>query len=116
MNTSTVCSRFHRAVELVGGRWNGPILQAALAGRHRYADIKSAVPGLSDTMLSQRLRELEAEGLLERCVVPSSPVRVEYYPTDKGRALDPVLRAVAAWADQWIEPVDDLAGEAAAGR
>lgn len=98
----TKCSRFHHAVELIGGRWNGPILQAVLAGRYRYADVKAAVPGLSDTMLSQRLRYLEAEGVLERRVLPTSPVRVEYLPTEKGRALLPVLESVAAWADEWV--------------
>jgi DNA-binding HxlR family transcriptional regulator len=100
----TTCSRFHRAVELIGGRWSGPILQAVLAGRHRYADIRAAVPGLSDTMLAQRLRALEAEGILQRRVIPSSPVRVEYHPTEKGTALLPVLGAVATWAEVWIEP------------
>src|SRR5438270_1515747 len=102
MNRS-VCSRFHRAVELIGGRWSGAILQSVLAGRSRYADIKAAVPGLSDTMLAQRLRDLEGAGLLERCVLPSMPVRVEYHPTAKGRSLGPVLEAVTAWAEEWIE-------------
>jgi DNA-binding HxlR family transcriptional regulator len=99
----SVCSRFHRAVELIGGRWSGPILLAVLAGRHRYADIRASIPGLSDTMLAQRLRALEGEGLIERRVLPTSPVRVEYHPTPKGEDLVPVLEAVAAWAEQWID-------------
>lgn len=97
------CSRFHHAVELIGGRWNGPILQAVLEGRRRYADVKDAIPGISDTMLTQRLRVLEAEGVLERHVLPTSPVRVEYHPTPKGQALIPVLRAVAGWAEEWVD-------------
>ena len=100
----TTCSRFHRAVELIGGRWTGPILQAVLSGRRRYAEIRSSVPGLSDTMLAQRLRILEAEGVLERRVIPASPVRVEYHPSEKGKALLPVLESVAAWAEEWTEP------------
>ena len=100
----TICSRFHHAVELIGARWNGPILEAVLSGRRRYADIKDAVPGLSDTMLAHRLRELESEGLIERCVIPSSPVRVEYNPTPKAEALAPVLEAIAGWAHEWVEP------------
>lgn len=114
MKSTTVCSRFHHAVELIGGRWSGPILQAVLSGPHRYADLKCAVPGLSDTMLSQRLRELEAEGLLERHVHPSSPVRVEYYATEKAQALAPVLDAIAAWAEEWIRPIDEALREPAA--
>lgn len=101
--TSVTCSRFHHAVELIGGRWTGPILQAILDGRYRYADIRATIPGLSDTMLTQRLRALEAEGLLERRVVPCSPVRVEYHPTAKGRALAPVLETIADWALEWVD-------------
>ncbi len=112
---ATTCSRFHHAVELIGGRWSGPILQAILAGRYRYADIKVSVPGLSDTMLTQRLRALEVEGLLERVVVPTSPVRVEYHPTAKGQALGPVLDAVAAWAEEWIPSTDATTAIAATG-
>lgn len=111
MSTVT-CSRFHHAVELIGGRWTGPILQAVLAGKHRYADIKATVPGLSDTMLTQRLRVLETEGLLERRVVPSSPVRVEYHPTDKGRALAPVLETIAEWAQEWVHREEEQGLEA----
>lgn len=105
----SVCSRFHRAVELIGGRWSGAILQAVLAGNNRYCDIKDVIPGLSDTMLAQRLRSLEAEGLLDRRVLPTSPVRVEYYPTPKGSALGPVFHAIETWAEQWVEPIDQPA-------
>ena len=96
------CSRFHRAVELVGRRWSGAVLNAILEGNHRYRAIRSAIPGLSDTMLAQRLRELEAEGLLERRVLDTSPVRVEYHLTAKGQALDGPLQAIADWAEQWL--------------
>jgi DNA-binding HxlR family transcriptional regulator len=113
------CSRFHHAVELVGRRWNGAILQAVFAGHHRYADIKGAIPRLSDTMLAQRLRELEAEGVLERRVLPTSPVAVEYHLTVKGQALAPVLDALVAWAHNWVavpgEAMLDQRGPARAG-
>ena len=62
---------------------------------------------MSDTMLTQRLREMEAEGLLERRVLPTSPVRLEYYPTEKGHALGPVLAALAAWAEEWVRTADE---------
>jgi DNA-binding HxlR family transcriptional regulator len=103
-----VCVRFHAAIELLGGRWTGAVLRALFTGSHRFADIKAAVPNLSDTMLSQRLRELEAAGLLERHVMATSPVRVEYQLTQMGRDVNPVLDAVIAWSHRWIPvPVDD---------
>lgn len=97
-----VCERYHAAIELIGARWTGAILRVLFGDRHRYAQIKAAVPGLSDTMLAERLRSLEADGLVERRVIPSSPVQVEYHLTEKGRDLEPVLEAVVAWSHKWI--------------
>src|ERR1700731_281802 len=94
---SQVCSRFHRAIELIGSRWTGAILQTLLQGRTRYAAIKAAIPDLTDRMLSERLRSLEAENLVLRVVVPESPVRVEYELTRKGRELQNALREIGAW-------------------
>lgn len=77
-----------------------------LAGRTRFSDIAAAVPGLSDRLLSERLKELEAEGVVERCVYPETPVRIEYRLTDKGRALESAVAAVAEWAEAWVESPD----------
>ena len=98
----TFCSRFHKAIELIGSRWSGAILRVLLAGPARYADIRTQIPDINDRMLSERLKELEREGLAERRVIPETPVRVEYELTEKGRALEKTLRAVAAWAEEWI--------------
>ncbi len=105
----TVCSRFHRAVELIGGRWTGAIIQTLLQGKTRYAAIKTAIPDITDRMLSERLRSLEAEDLVTRWVIADSPVRVEYELTDKGRSLEIALNEISAWANRWIlaEPHQD---------
>lgn len=102
---SLVCSRFHRAVELIGGRWTGAIIRTLLKGRTRYATIKAAIPDITDRMLSERLRSLESEGLVTREVVPESPVRVEYELTEKGRTLQRALDEIGAWAERWM-PVE----------
>ena len=104
-SVASVCPRYHYAAELIGARWCGAILRAVMDGRHRYADIKAVIPGVSDTMLSQRLRHLQQEGILERTVQDSSPVRVEYRLTEKGAALAPVVEALTAWAHEWV-PVE----------
>ena len=100
--TQHVCSRFHRAIELIGSRWTGAILQTLLQGRTRYATIKSAIPDITDRMLSERLRSLEGENLVSRHVVPESPIRVEYELTIKGRELQDALREIGNWAERWI--------------
>ena len=101
---SPFCPRFHHAVELIGRRWTGAILRTLLSGATRYSDITAAVPGLSDRLLSERLRELEAEGIVVRTVIPEMPVRIEYHLTEKGQSLLPVFDAVSAWAEEWVDP------------
>jgi DNA-binding HxlR family transcriptional regulator len=103
---SHVCSRFHRAIELIGSRWTGAILRTLLEGRTRYALIKAAIPDITDRMLSERLRSLEAEDLVIRSVVPETPVKVEYELTKKGRELQDALREIGSWAERWI-PLED---------
>lgn len=95
------CPYYHRAVELIGRRWTGAILRALLHGVRRFSDLAHAVPGLSDRMLAERLRELEAEGIVCRTVYPETPVRIEYTLTEKGRALEAVVRALSEWAGAW---------------
>lgn len=102
-SVSSFCPVFHHAIELIGRRWSGAILRVLLAGPTRFSDITTAVPGLSDRLLSERLKELEAEGMVVRTVYPETPVRIEYALTEKGRALSDVIHAVATWAETWIE-------------
>jgi DNA-binding HxlR family transcriptional regulator len=97
-----VCARFHQAVELIGGRWTGAIIQTLLRGKTRYALIKAAIPDITDRMLSERLRSLECEELVTRKVSPQSPIRVEYELTEKGRSLQAALKELSAWAERWI--------------
>jgi DNA-binding HxlR family transcriptional regulator len=96
-----VCPHFHRAIELIGKRWTGAIVCALTERPMRYAELGKAVPGLSDRLLSQRLRELEEEGLVERQVEAGSPVRVTYSLTEAGAELDPVFSELKGWARRW---------------
>ena len=97
-----LCSRFHRASELIGRRWTGAIIFVLLESRCRFATLRDAIPDITDRMLSERLQELEQEGIVERTVVPEFPVRVEYALTKKGRALAATIDAIAQWANKWI--------------
>ncbi len=106
-HSGAVCPLYHRAVELVGRRWTGAILMVLLQGASRFTDIVHAVPGLSDRLLSERLKELEAEGIVSRTVHPETPVRIEYQLTEKGRDLSGVAEAVTGWATRWLTPEDD---------
>ncbi|MBF6599640.1 MAG: helix-turn-helix transcriptional regulator [Dehalococcoidia bacterium] len=95
------CPYFHHAVELIGRRWSGAILRALRTGVSRFSELTATVPGLSDRMLSERLKELEAEGIVERRVIAETPVRIDYLLTEKGRALSGVMDAISAWATRW---------------
>ena len=97
------CSLYHHAVELVGKRWTGAILQVMRGGIVRFSDLATAIPGLSDRMLSERLKELEAEEIVERRVSQDLPARVDYALTEKGRALQPAVRALKQWGREWLD-------------
>jgi DNA-binding HxlR family transcriptional regulator len=99
----TVCPRFHLAAELIGKKWTGAILRALQAERCRFTEIAAMVPGLSDRLLSERLKELEHEGIIARVVTPETPVRIEYHLTEKGEALKDVMNAIGDWAERWVE-------------
>lgn len=96
--SQVVCPRFHAAVELIGRRWAGAILFKLIDGPLYFREILAAVPGISDRLLSQRLRELEAEDLVERSVHAGPPARVSYCLSPAGEELMPALRGIHAWA------------------
>lgn len=98
---SAYCPKFQAAVELIGRRWSGAIVRALLAGSVRFGDVLHRVPGLSDRLLSERLRELETEGIVVRTVFPEIPVRIEYHLTEKGMELERIIAAVDVWAGKW---------------
>jgi DNA-binding HxlR family transcriptional regulator len=98
------CPRFHRAIELVGRRWTGAIIRILLGGPRRFNEIAAHVPGLSDRLLAERLRELECEGVLRRTVDAGTPVRVDYELTEAGTELQATIQALGAWAERWIPP------------
>lgn len=106
MGSHGLCVRFHKAVELIGRRWSGAIIQMLLQGPSRYAELRTAIPDITDRMLSERLRELEEEKIVARTVIPETPVRVEYSLSAKGRALAPALDAIGHWAEKWVDVSD----------
>jgi DNA-binding HxlR family transcriptional regulator len=89
---------FQRAIELIGKRWTGAVVRALLAGPARFNQLLMGIPDISDRVLTERLRELEAAQLLNRLVDPGPPVRVSYDLTDRGRQLRPVVEALDVWA------------------
>ncbi len=97
------CSLYHQAVELVGKRWTGAIVAVLLAGPARFGEIRACVPDLSDRLLSERLKELEAEGIVDRQMLGGNPPRTQYLLTDKGMALGPALDSLKSWARTWLD-------------
>ena len=96
------CSLYHHAVELIGRRWTGAILLVLVEeGSLRFSEIRVLVPDVSDRLLSERLKELEAEEIVARHVYDETPVRVEYELTAKGQALQPALKALKQWSHDY---------------
>jgi DNA-binding HxlR family transcriptional regulator len=98
-----ICEHFQRAAGLLGKRWSTLIVSAMLSGVTRFSDIRDAVAPISDTLLSERLKQLEADGIVRRDVTPSTPVLIEYHLTDEGRDLERVIDELRSWAERWAE-------------
>lgn len=100
--SSGCCPLYHEAVELVGRRWTGAILRVLMDGPLRFSEVAQAVPELSDRLLSERMKELEARGIVERTVIAGPPLRVEYSLARMGRELEPALSELERWARRWL--------------
>lgn len=98
-----LCPRFETAFSFLGKRWNGLIIQTLMSGPKRFKDISSIIPTMSDKMLSERMKDLESEGIVVRHVYPETPVRIEYELTEKGKGLRPVMEQIQSWAENWVE-------------
>jgi DNA-binding HxlR family transcriptional regulator len=96
------CPLYHEAVELVGRRWTGAILSVLMDGALRFSEIAQAIPELSDRLLSERMKELEARGIVERTVVSGPPLRVHYELSTMGHELEPALAELQRWARRWL--------------
>ena|SRR6185312_475125 len=100
---AALCPRFHHAVEVVGRRWSGAIIMTLVqTGSSRFNELLAAIPGISDRLLTERLRELEAEGIVVRTVEAARPVRVSYALSEAGKALEPAIMALGRWAERWV--------------
>lgn len=102
MQRASCCPFYHEAVELVGRRWTGAILRVLMDGPMRFSEIAQAIPEMSDRLLSERMKELEARGIVERTVHSGPPVRVEYSLSRMGRELGPALSEIQRWARRWL--------------
>lgn len=90
-----------RTADVIGGKWTTLILRDLLRGTRRFGELRASLGSVSPKTLTDRLRELERDGIIIRTVYPEVPPRVEYKLTDKGKALRPVIDAMAAWGAAW---------------
>ncbi|MBT2637839.1 MULTISPECIES: helix-turn-helix domain-containing protein [unclassified Bacillus (in: firmicutes)] len=98
----SICPRFEKAMTILSQRWTGMIIYQLLAGPQRFCTIESSI-GVSGRVLSERLKDLESEGIVRREVHPETPVRIEYSLTEKGKALEPLMKEIEKWSQSWLE-------------
>ncbi|MFS0575721.1 helix-turn-helix domain-containing protein [Sporosarcina sp. 179-K 3D1 HS] len=98
----SICPRFEKAMSLLNKRWTGMIIYQLLSGPQRFCTIESSI-GVSGRVLSARLKDLENEGIVKREVFPETPVRIEYSLTNKGSALEPLMKEIETWSQEWLE-------------
>ncbi len=102
MNKSLICPRFEKAITMLSQRWTGLIIYQLLSGPQRFCTIESSI-GVSGRLLSERLKDLESEGIVNREVFPETPVRIEYSLTEKGLSLEPLMKEIEQWSQTWLE-------------
>ncbi|MCM3602555.1 helix-turn-helix transcriptional regulator [Robertmurraya korlensis] len=98
----SICPRFEKAMSILSQRWTGLIIYQLLGGPQRFCSLESSI-GVSGRVLSERLKDLENEGIVKREVFPETPVRIEYSLTDKGVALEPLMRDIEKWSQSWLQ-------------
>ncbi|PLT30650.1 winged helix-turn-helix transcriptional regulator [Peribacillus deserti] len=99
----SICPRFEKAITILSQRWTGLIIYQLLSGPQRFGTIESAI-GVSGRVLSERLKDLENEGIVKREVFPETPVRIEYSLTEKGVSFEPLMKEIEKWSQHWLEP------------
>lgn len=97
-----ICPKFEQAVEILSHRWNGLIIYQLLDQHKRFNELQHAI-GLSNKVLSDRLKYLEQQGILTKQILSISPLSVNYQLTPKGQALAPVIDQIELWSQTWIE-------------
>ncbi|MDQ0970234.1 DNA-binding HxlR family transcriptional regulator [Neobacillus niacini] len=107
MKQPTICPKFEKAISLLSQRWSALVIYQLLSGSQRFTEIQSAI-GISGKVLSDRLKDLEHQGVVKREVIPETPVIIEYSLTEKGRSLEPVLREIESWSQLWVKPESEL--------
>ncbi|MGG1678647.1 winged helix-turn-helix transcriptional regulator [Neobacillus sp. NRS-1170] len=104
MNQSIMCPRFEKAMGILSQRWTGLVLYQLLSGPKRFCALESSM-GISGRVLSERLKDLENLDIVKREVFPETPVRIEYSLTEKGQALQPIIKEIEKWSQTWL-PVE----------
>jgi DNA-binding HxlR family transcriptional regulator len=101
LDYSKMCPKFEVAIDVLGKKWTGLIIRVLLDGPKRFKEVKEQIPEISDRILTERMKELEAMGVVERKVYPETPVRIEYELTSMGRELESVIQSIQYWAEKW---------------
>ncbi|KYG34389.1 winged helix-turn-helix transcriptional regulator [Alkalihalobacillus trypoxylicola] len=102
MDYSQMCPKYELAIELLGKKWTGLMIRVLLDGPKRFKEIKAQIPEMSDRILTERIKELEKLDVIKRNVYPEKPVRIEYELSEKGKALEPVIKAIQFWGEKWV--------------
>ncbi|MBP2078773.1 winged helix-turn-helix transcriptional regulator [Oceanobacillus polygoni] len=107
MAQPTICPKFEKAISLLSQRWTALVVYQLLLGTQRFSEIQSAI-GISGKVLSDRLKDLERQEIVKREVIPDTPVIIEYSLTEKGRSMEPILRTIENWSQDWFQSESEV--------
>jgi len=95
--------KVERSFEIIGKKWVGLIIYVLMSGPKRFSEISETIPALSRRILTERIKELEDQGIIVRNVIPDRPIRSEYSLTKKGTELGKILGPISQWAESWVK-------------
>lgn len=102
MKQPAICPKFEKAISLLSQRWTALVIYQLLSGPQRFNVIQTSI-GISGKVLSDRLKELECQGIVKREVIPEIPVIIEYSLTEKGLSMEPIIRTIENWSQHWVK-------------
>lgn len=101
LHDEKVCSLFHNAIEIIGRRWTGAIIYCLCGGGKRFSELQDSIPDISSRLLTERLKELEDNKIINREITKDRPIQVVYSLTQKGLDLEPIFKSIHDWAYNW---------------
>jgi len=99
--SNKLCPKMEHTLVLLGKKWTGLIVLSLLSGSQKFTEMEKFITGISPRLLTERLKELICENIIEKNVYPETPIKIEYKLTEKGIGLSATYKKISEWTEKW---------------